>query len=399
MHIITHFKEAITNLISSKMRSFLAILGILVGTASVVALISSSQLATQHALEQFKSLGTNLLAMDLQQAQSSDGSTSTTNQQQFTEADIPLLEKAVPEIQLTAAYINLYNPISFMGMQYQGQVIGATRALAQIAKIDVAQGRFVSSLDVHSYYCVIGDKLAAGIRSQGYQPIGQQLKIGSTYFTIAGVLKPWQPNLFIYADIDNGAIIPLGTSYVLSNQAQVSNVLFRLVLNPDLASIQSAIKDQMTFLLPDIQVQFRNPQQIIGIVAKQRQTFTFLLASIGGIALLVGGIGVMNIMLVSVVERRREIGIRMAIGARQIDILMMFLIESIILTIFGGLMGIILGVLVSFGVAEASKWAFTIFVTPVTLGFSVSVIVGVLSGFYPALNASRLDPVQCLMDD
>jgi putative ABC transport system permease protein len=107
----------------------------------------------------------------------------------------------------------------------------------------------------------------------------------------------------------------------------------------------------------------------------------------------------MNIMLVSVVERRREIGIRMAIGAGQPDILMMFLIESIILTVFGGLVGIIVGVLVSFGVAEASHWGFQLFVPPIMLGFTVSVIVGILSGFYPALRASRLDPIQCLADE
>ena len=287
----------------------------------------------------------------------------------------------------------------FLGKEYQGQVLGATRDLANIAKIQVAQGRFISYLDVDSYYCVIGDKLAKDIRKQGYDPLGKQVLVGSTYFTIVGILKPWKPNLFIYADIDNGIIIPLQTSYIISKDAQIRNVLFRLVKNPDLKKVQAAIKTQMSYILPHMQIQFRNPQQIIDIVAKQRKTFTFLLSSIGGIALLVGGIGVMNIMLVSVVERRREIGIRMAIGARQPDILIMFLVESIILTVFGGILGIILGVLVSFGVAEASGWDFHFYVLPIMLGFAVSVLVGILSGFYPALNASRLDPIKSLTED
>ena len=397
MHLLTHTREALLNLLYSKLRSFLAILGILVGTGSVVALISSSELATQHALSQFKTLGTNLLAMDLQQQQGA--ATKGGNKQSFTEADVPVLQTKVDQVRLVAPYINLFDPLVFLGKEYQGQVLGATRALANIAKINVARGRFISYLDVGSYYCVIGDKLAKNIRKQGYNPLGKQLLVGSTYFTIVGVLKPWKPNLFIYADIDNGVIIPLETSYIISKDAQIRNVLFRLVKHPDLKKVQAAIKTQISYLLPHLQVQFRNPQQIINIVAKQRKTFTFLLSSIGGIALLVGGIGVMNIMLVSVVERRREIGIRMAIGARQPDILMMFLVESIILTIFGGILGIILGVLVSFGVAEASGWKFFLYVSPIMLGFTVSVMVGILSGFYPALSASRLDPIKSLTED
>ena len=397
MHFLTHIREALLNLMYSKLRSFLAILGILVGTGSVVALISSSELATQHALMQFKTLGTNLLAMDLQPSQLSQDQNNP--QQQFQMKDIYDLQRAIPEIVSSAPYVNLYNPIIFAGKSYQGQVLGATRQLAKIVKIEVNRGRFISYLDVDSYYCDIGSKLASSIRKQGQDPIGKQILIGNTYFTIVGTLKPWQPNLFIYADINDGAVIPLQTSYLISNQAQIQNVLFRLVKNPNLPQVQDKIKKELSFLLPSMQVQFRNPQQIIDIVAKQRQTFTMLLSSIGGIALLVGGIGVMNIMLVSVIERRREIGIRMAIGAGQRDILMMFLVESIILTVFGGILGIVLGVLVSFGVAEASGWEFALFVSPIMLGFGVSVLVGILSGFYPALRASRSDPIKSLTED
>ena len=280
MHLITHTREALLSLLYSKLRSFLAILGILVGTGSVVALISSSELATQHALSQFKTLGTNLLAMDVQQAQIDGQQNQDSNQPQFTESDVPFLQEKVSQIRLVAPYINLFDPLIFLGKEYQGQVLGATRDLANIAKIQVAQGRFISYLDVDSYYCVIGDKLAKDIRKQGYDPLGKQVLVGSTYFTIVGILKPWKPNLFIYADIDNGIIIPLQTSYIISKDAQIRNVLFRLVKNPDLKKVQAAIKTQMSYILPHMQIQFRNPQQIIDIVAKQRKTFTFLLSSI-----------------------------------------------------------------------------------------------------------------------
>ncbi|PHQ78693.1 MAG: ABC transporter substrate-binding protein [Coxiella sp. (in: Bacteria)] len=395
MHFLTHMKEAFLNLIHAKMRSFLAILGILVGTGSVVALISSSQLATLHALAQFKSLGTNLLAMDLMRPYKPQ-STAGGDAAHFMLSDLPSVLKAAPQVRLAGPYINLFDPINFKGKIYRGQVMGATRDLQTIAKMGVARGRFISYLDVNSYYCTIGSTLAKQIRAQGYDPMGRQIMIGNVYFTIVGVLKKWQPNLFIYANLNSGVVIPLATSYLLSKQAEIRNILFRLVKNPNLPKAQAAIKSQINLLLPSMQVQFRNPQQIINIVGKQRKTFTWLLGSIGGISLLVGGIGVMNIMLVSVVERRREIGIRMAIGARRSDVLMMFLIESIILTIFGGIVGIILGVLVSFGIAEASQWGFQVFGMPIVLGFAVSVLVGILSGIYPAMRASKLDPIQSL---
>lgn len=389
-----HIIESFSTLFHARLRSFLAILGIVVGTASVVALMLSSHLATYHALAQFESLGTNLLAMDIQelnfQAQSQRLS------KQFTQVDGQHLERSEPQIRMVAPYVNLYEPLLFEGMSYQAQVLGVTPQFATIAKLAVEQGRFISYLDGASYYCVIGETLAKAFRSQGYTPLGQQVLVGNNYFTVIGVLKNWQPNLFMYADINNGVLIPLPTTYLLSKQAQIHNVLFRLIKNPSINVVQQHIEREMTILLPSMQVQFRNPLQIINILGKQRQTFSWLLSAIGSISLLVGGIGVMNIMLVSVIERRREIGIRMAIGASQRDILMMFLVESVMLTIFGGLLGMVIGVFISFVIAKISGWAFFIYKMPLVLGFFLSVSVGVLSGFYPALSASRLDPIQSL---
>ncbi len=396
MSLLIHIQEALANLITSKLRSFLAILGVVVGTGSVVALISSSQLATQHALEQFKSLGTNLLSMSVQQ--SSQAQTAQQKQQlQFK--DMPILRKSSDEITNIAPYMSLYQSITFHGKDFSGQIIAATQALGKIAKIDVKRGRFVSFLDRHSFYCVIGSKLAKQIKAMGVDPLYKQIRLGSRVFTIIGVAKPWQPNLFLFVDVNSGVIIPLESGYLLSKNAQINNVLFRLVQNPNLTEVQNVLTEKVKQLLPSKRVKFRNPEQIIQIVAKQRTTFTWLLAAIGGISLLVGGIGVMNIMLVSVVERRREIGIRMAIGARHTDILTMFLIESIILTVFGGIIGIIVGVGISFVLALVTRWTFQLFLLPPILGFVVSVLVGMISGFYPALRASKLRPIETLHAD
>ena len=165
---------------------------------------------------------------------------------------------------------------------------------------------------------------------------------------------------------------------------------------PDLSKVKHAVSTVMNKKLPGQHIYLRDPQQILDVISKAKRTSSILLTAIGAISLLVGAIGVMNIMLVSVIERRREIGIRIAIGAKRRDILKMFLIESIVLTVFGGLLGVVSGVGVSYMLAESYHWGFSFYWLPPLLGFSVSVLVGVLSGYYPALKASRLDPIEIL---
>lgn len=394
MDFMSHIREAFSNLISSKLRSVLAILGVLVGTGSVVALISSSQLATAHALQEFKTLGTNLFAVTIENAPGSESDNS--NKSKLTMGMVPRISSASSQILQSAPYTVLYQPTRFSKNELQSQIMGVTENIADIVKIQVARGRFISDYDQHAYFCVIGANLAKQIQDFGVDPLNQQLNVGGTYFTVVGILKPWPTNFFLFVDINQAVLIPLSTSYYLSKDVEISNILFRLVPNPDLNLAQTELIARINQLLPGKKVQVRSPSEIINIVGKQRATFTYLLAAIGGISLLVGGIGVMNIMLVSVVERRREIGVRMAIGARRSDILEMFLFESVFLTVFGGVIGIILGIAISFFLTIFSGWEFQLFYFPPILGFVVSVLVGILSGFYPAYRASQLDPIQTL---
>ena len=372
MGFFAYIIESLLNLKTSKLRSFLAILGILVGTGSVVALISSGQLATNNALKQFKTLGTNLIALSIQSGPQEQRGHE--QQQHFTMGDVPILKNSSSRIELVAPYINVYNSIYFNGKQMQGQIFGANRSLFTIVKLKIDKGRFVTYLDNNSDFCDIGNKLYQQLRAQGIlNPLGKQIQLGKRLFTIVGILKPWQTNLFLFADLNNSVIVPLEKSYQLSQYAQINDVLFRVVKGSDLTEIQNKVKGKLQVMLPGQRFMFRSPKQIIDIMGKQRKTFTWLLAMIGGISLLVGGIGVMNIMLVSVIERRREIGIRMAIGARSTDIRWMFLIESVTLTVFGGLCGVLLGVLISVILAKVAHWDFTFFVLPPVLGFVVSV--------------------------
>lgn len=393
MNVKLHLRESSRNLFSAKLRSILAILGVLVGTAAVVALIASSRLATNHALAQFKSLGTNLLALNFQSTNMSQGQGST---EALQLNQIPQLVHASSQIVMAAPYIQLFQSMALFGKSFPGQVMGTTGEMRDIAKIRLTQGRFISSLDRNEFYCVIGHKIAAKFRAQHQNPIGQQIQVGKHIFTIVGVVAPWTPNLFLLVDLDNAIIIPLSTSHLLIANANIHNVLFRLIKHPDIPNIQQGISAMMDRILPNQQLQFRDPTKIIKLISSQRQTFNWLLIAIGSIALVVGGIGVMNIMLVSVVERRREIGIRMAVGAQRRDILFMFLIESIVLTLFGGLLGIIVGLTVTYVLAYVTGWTFYFYWSPVLLGFIVSVFVGIASGFYPAWGASKLDPICCL---
>jgi putative ABC transport system permease protein len=398
MGLFAHIREALMNLLSAKMRSLLAILGILVGTGSVVALISSSELATDHALSQFKKLGTNLLAVLLlpkeESAQSATGQGHNVNL-----SDMDSIKNQIPEIEKIVPYTMLYQPILFQDLAFNGQIVGASDSLADIVKIKMKKGRFVSYLDENSFFCVVGHDIGEQISARGLDPINLQITLGNQLFTIIGVADEWEPNLFLFANINEGVIVPLSLSFLLSPHVEIQNVLIQLHPSTPLNSVKPKITDVIARISPDTQVRFHDPQQIIDVVSKQRSTFTWLLTAIGGISLLVGGIGVMNIMLVSVIERRREIGIRMAVGARRKDILQMFLIESMVLTIGGGLLGVIFGTGTTLALALTSGWEYSFHLPPVLLGFVVSAIVGVFSGLYPSYRASRLDPIATLQSE
>jgi len=397
MELSGHIKESFSNLISSKMRSLLTILGVLVGTASVVALVSGGELATRNALAQFKALGTNLLSVSISSRAPGKAGGQV---QALSLTDVNIVAAASPDIILAAPYTTTYSPIDYRGKQLQGSILGATESLAKVVKIHIAQGRFVTQWDKQAFYCVVGDSIAKKMRQAGgFKVLGEQVLVGKNYFTVIGIAKPWTENMFMYASINNALIIPIGTSMLLSKYAHINNVVFRLKKDSDIDAVQKAITNKVNDLVKNQHLYFRSAKQLLHSMQKQRQTLTLLLGLIGSISLVVGGIGVMNIMLVSVIERRREIGIRMAVGAKRRDIQLMFLTESVLLTLFGGTLGIIIGEIISFATAEISRWGFHLFILPPLAGFIVSALVGIFFGFYPARKASQLDPIQTLRSE
>lgn len=399
MRLRGHLKEALANLLNSKLRSFLTVLGVLVGTASVVALVSGGRLATEHALAQFKTLGTDLLAVNIEEARYEQAEIEDPTTVLHIQ-DINRIARSSPAITDVAPYTTGYGGLNYEGNSLQGSVIGATRSLQKIIKIDLAQGRFVSSYDDQEMFCVIGAELAKNLRALGVlHPIGKQIKIEDHYFTIIGVAKLWTENIFMHSNINTSVIVPIETSLLLSKYTQIRNIIFRLKPKANIESIQHDIQKAVNRIIPGKKLFFRSAKELVASMEKQREALTLFLALIGGISLVVGGIGVMNIMLVSVIERRREIGVRMAVGARRQDIQMMFLTEAVVLTLFGGVFGIIIGELISFFTAFFSGWGFHFYLLPPLAGFLVSVLAGIFFGFYPAYQASQLDPIETLRSD
>lgn len=399
MKLVTHIREGLNNLFSSKLRSILALIGILVGTASVVAMVSGGQLATNEALKQFKTLGTDLLAISISEP-SGDERVVDTIQQPLTLSSaqqIIYLDHSVLEI---APYTQLYNNIQFEGHTINGSALGVTGDFARVVHIEMEKGRFISLLDGYGMYCVIGQQIYQAIKKHTFRdPIGAQIQLGKNIFTIVGVAKPWPESGFVYANIDYSLLIPITTSLALSKYASINNIILRLRPESDIEQVKNHLTQYLNNSIGHKNLYFRSAKELLAHMAKQSQILTIFLGLIGSISLIVGGIGVMNIMLVSIIERRREIGIRMAVGAKRSDIRSLFLVEAVMLALVGGVLGILIGSFIAFLIAFFSHWEFQLFLMPPLVGFSVSAVTGIFFGFYPAYKASQLDPIEALRSE
>lgn len=397
MTLFNHFQQALSNIAAAKLRSFLAVLGILVGTAAVVALISCGQIATEKALAQFKALGTDLLSISV--FQKGEEKTSS-GEDQIKLAQWRQLPGQLPAVRNLAPYSTAYQALSFEGKVLQGVIIGADEALAKIINIKLTSGHFVSYVESFEHFCVIGDGIARQLREVSLDdPLGKQLKIGQALYTIIGVAAPWKENGFFNEDVNRAVIIPISGMAMVNKDSKINNVIMQLRDDSPIDKVLSQVKQFIYLQAPKLNVFPRSAKQIISSMESQGKIFTLLLAIIGGVSLLVGGIGVMNVMLVSVSERKKEIGIRKAVGAKNREIQALFLVESVLLSLLGGILGVVLGLIFTRVVAYFSHWDFSFFMTPPLAGFAVSVATGIFFGFYPARRAAKLEPIVSLRSE
>lgn len=390
MQFKTRLQEALGNLVAHTLRSFLALLGILVGTASVLAIVSGGQLATEQALKQYEQLGTDLLAVSIYYDYAGPGKAVD-----YLELpEIADLMNKTNGIGLMAPYVATYVPVSLAGKSLDAGVAGIGDDFPKIAKLTLIQGRPISLMDESEYFCVLGNKIYQSFGTKG-SVIGRQILVGSQYFTIVGVIDEIENNPFLNVDMDNTVFIPLKTAHILSKDAYINHILIKTKAGVNTVKLRGEIEAYIN-ARAKVRLYFDSSDLIVKNMKKQRQIFTVFLGFIGGISLLVGGIGVMNIMLISISERRQEIGIRMAVGANRWDIMLLFLTEAIILALFGGILGVTLGEIITFAIAEVKHWQFHVFFFPPLLGFCVSMVTGVFFGFYPAVKASKLRPIETL---
>lgn len=379
--------QARINIQAHKMRAFLAVLGVWIGSASVVALLYCSQLATLSVVNKLSALGTNLISLSLL------GSNDSIKQ--VTPAVLINLQEMIPEIKQMAPIAFSYEPISFNGKQLDAHIIGSTTTLSSIAHLRMHSGRFFTPWDAVEY-CIVGAELQ---QQAGITLLGSQIQYGSHYCTVLGVLAPTQSNFFIPVEFNRAVLFPLTSFLRQTPTSTVRDVVFSLRDSSTVEQVEQVLKNRLSVLAPQTKTYFRNPKSLIEKVVEQKQQLTILLGIIGSISLLVGGIGIMNIMLVSVVERRREIGIRLAVGAHVRDIRWMFLVEAVLLSLCGGVLGILTGVGVSITIAHFVSWPMVWLLMPILLGFFVSVAVGVFFGYWPAHLASSLNPVDALRSE
>lgn len=386
-----YLHQAITNLLAAKLRSFLAILGILIGSASIVTLINSSLLATDAALEQFKNLGTHILSVSVYSTKQNPNTDSLSlNNWQKMPQDISIVKNIAP-------YVTSYQAVSFAGKKLNGNIIAATESLAEVLEIQLQSGNFISSKKAFERLCVIGSELAKKIEEIYFaNPIGKQIRIDNLLYTIIGVMQPWKENGFFTEDINQSLIISIYDAPLIIKEPKIRNSMLSLYEDSNLDNTMQLIRNWLSQRTKDSGIFMRSAKQIVQSMESQGKIFTLLLTIIGSIAMIVGGIGIMNIMLVAVTERKKEIGLRKAIGAKNGEIQKLFLTEALLLSLFGGTLGLILGFVITFIIAAFNHWSFHFYLLPILMGFVSSVVTGIFFGFYPAKRASKLEPIVCL---
>ncbi len=389
----------------NKMRSALTMLGIIIGVGAVIAMLAVGTGASERISQQIASIGSNLIIILPGSTTAGGVRMGSGAQPTLTRDDADAIAKECPAVQDVAPVLNGVAQIVYGNLNWSTGVYGTTPSMLNIRDWPLASGRAFTEQDIRSAtkVCLLGQTIVENLFGS-IEPIGQVVRIKKVPFTVIGVLdrKGQSPQ---GQDQDDTIYIPVTTAqkkiFGTTFPGMVRTIMVKAKSPEDL----NAAEKQITELLrqrhrigPKKENDFtvRNLTQIMQVAEQSTKVMTLLLGAIASVSLLVGGIGIMNIMLVSVTERTREIGIRMAVGAKTWDIRLQFIIEALTLSLIGGIAGIIIGVSGSMIISAVAGWSTIVSVLSVVMAFGFSGLVGIFFGFYPAYKASLLNPIDAL---
>ncbi len=405
MDFLQTLKIALRALRTNKMRSFLTMLGIIIGIAAVIAMMAVGSGARHVISQQISSIGSNIILVLPGSTTSGGLRTGTGGAQTLTSDDVKAIMAECPSVETAAPSTRSSALLVYGNMNWSTVVMGTTPELFAIREWGVVAGRSIEQQDVDSAakVCLLGQTVAENLFGSS-DPVGKIIRIKKIPFTVIGLLdrKGQSPQ---GQDQDDAVFVPLRTAQRNLVRTQTPNMVGAVMVKARNEELLGKAEAEIKSLLdqrhritngkePDYST--RNLSEILAVAEQSSRAMSLLLGAVASISLIVGGIGIMNIMLVSVTERTREIGIRMAIGARRNDILLQFLTEAVLLTMIGGITGIILGAAGATVVSSLLSWPTLISVESVSIAFIFSAAVGIFFGFYPARKAASLNPIDAL---
>lgn len=406
-------KHAWIALLQQRLRAMLSVSGVVCGVTAVFTMASIGQGAKQEAISQIEQMGTrNIIIQQIKLSPSQTVNASIRHSQGLTGADALQISSTLPGISDSASLVEIQSDVNGVAKNISPQVVAVSPGYQRLQPVQILEGRFIGDLDVESRsrVAVVGIDVATGIR----QGLGGVVRINKIPFEIIGIAtnsssfknKAGTPSTRNYSQM---LFIPLGTQAAFDEVGKSRNYLGVSQLSEIIVQLSKSSQS-----LPAAQVIARvlakthndvedytivAPYRLVQQLKQTQKTFNIILGSISGIALLVGGIGIMNIMLATVSERKREIGVRRAVGAKRMEICLQFLTETILLTAVGGVAGILVGFITVLSISYLTGWVVTIHWLTIVVPLTMSLIVGVLSGVYPALLATRIDPMMALRSE
>lgn len=403
MNIYNLFKIAVRALLRNKSRAILTMLGVVIGIASVIAMVSLGQSSTLSVREQLSGMGSNMIMIMPSRQMRGGVNMGNASAKSLDTKDLKSLQENTRFVAHVSPSVSASAQLVYGSNNHPGSIQGVAPCYLDIRMYKLESGIMFTDVDVKKYnkVCVIGKTVQENLFTKGENPIGQMVRFGSIPMKVIGVLEAKGRNQ-MGQDQDDIVLAPYTTVQKRFMAISHFNMMFASAVSEEESEMAAT---EITYILrsnhkiaagAEDDFEIRTQEELLSTMSSITQMLTYLLAAIASISLVVGGIGIMNIMYVTVTERTKEIGLRMAIGAQNKDIMLQFLSESVILSLIGGVIGILLGLLLSYALSLVLSWPFVVSTKAILISFVVCAATGIFFGWYPAKKAANMDPIAAL---